>query len=99
MSTEEDDTIIPMKDVTAKLAGIVMSCDQIASLGFAAKREKSGSFMMRAAKLAMDDMMPRTTCHASSDPWIVLGWLTMGPGPPARTTVQTRKAMPATGTT
>ena len=43
MMDEEEETIIPMKEVNAKLVGIAMSCDQKASLGLTAKREKSGS--------------------------------------------------------
>lgn len=43
MITDEEETMMPMKDVTAKPAGIVMSCDQRASLGLIANRVKSGS--------------------------------------------------------
>ena len=35
--------MIPMKDVTAKPRGMVKNCDHKASLGFLAKRAKSGS--------------------------------------------------------
>ena len=45
MTVEEEETIIPIKDVIAKPTGMVMSCDQRASLGLRAKRAKSGSFL------------------------------------------------------
>ena len=38
-----DETMMPMKEVTAKPIGIVSLWDQMASDGFRAKREKSGS--------------------------------------------------------
>jgi len=47
----DEETMIPMKEVTAKPRGIVSNCDQRASLGFRAKRAKSGSFTMSVAKL------------------------------------------------
>jgi len=53
---------------------------------------------MSVAKLAMELMMPLTTSHASSEPCLVAGCFMIGPNPPARTTAQIRKAMPAAGT-
>lgn len=73
ITVEEEETMIPMKDVTPKPTGIVISWDQSASLGFVAKRAKSGSLTMRVAKLAMADIIPRTIPHASFEPWLVFG--------------------------
>lgn len=53
MTVEEEDTIMPMKLVMANPTGIVNNCDHNASLGFLAKRLKSGSFTMSVAKLAI----------------------------------------------
>lgn len=47
MTADDEDTIMPMKDVTAKPRGMVKNCDHSASLGFLAKRAKSGSFTYR----------------------------------------------------
>ena len=44
ITVEEEETIMPMKEVMAKPMGMVSNCDQRASLGLRAKREKSGSF-------------------------------------------------------
>lgn len=65
---EEEEQMIPMKEVKAKPQGMVISCDQKASLGFPAKREKSGSLTIKVAKLAMEDMMPLTISQARSEP-------------------------------
>ena len=45
MTVEDDETIIPMKDVMAKPQGMVISWDHNASLGFFANRVKSGSLL------------------------------------------------------
>jgi hypothetical protein len=87
-----------MKDVTAKPVGIENSCDHSASLGFPANREKSGSFTIKVAKLAMELMMPLIICHASSLPCLVADCWIMGPAPPARTSAHMKKAIPAHGT-
>jgi hypothetical protein len=68
MTLDEDDTMIPMKDVIAKPQGMVMSWDHKASFGLRAKREKSGSFTMRVAKLAIDDIIPVTIPQANLEP-------------------------------
>lgn len=60
MTADEDDTMMPMKDVMAKPIGMVNSCDHSASFGLPAKRAKSGSFTIKVAKLAIEDMMPVT---------------------------------------
>ena len=70
---EEDDTIMPMKDVTAKPRGMVINWDHSASLGFLAKRAKSQSFTISVAKLLTDDMMPLTIAQARALPCTVLG--------------------------
>lgn len=44
MTVDDDETMIPMNDVTANPTGMVMSWDQRASFGLRAKRAKSGSF-------------------------------------------------------
>jgi hypothetical protein len=99
ITVEDDDTMIPMKEVMAKPMGIVKSCDQRASLGLRAKRAKSGSFTISVAKLAIADMMPVTIPHANLDPVATAGWCTIGPMPWARTIAQMKKAIPAVGTT
>ena len=43
MTVEEDETMIPMKEVIAKPKGMVNNCDHSASLGFFANLAKSGS--------------------------------------------------------
>jgi hypothetical protein len=53
---------------------------------------------MSVAKLAMEDMVPRTISQPSSEPFALPGWCTMGPMPLARTIAQMKKAMPAVGT-
>lgn len=73
MTDEEDETIIPINEVTAKPIGMVKNCDQRASLGFRAKREKSGSLTIRVAKLAIEDMMPDTMAQPKAPPDLVLG--------------------------
>lgn len=99
MTVDEEETMIPMNEVTAKPTGIVMSCDQKASLGFLANREKSGLFTTRVAKLAMEDMIPVTIAHAIALPCDVFPCLTIGPIPFARTMAQTKNTIPAVGTT
>ena len=81
MTVEEEETAMPMKDVVAKLMGIVRSWGQRASLGWRAKREKSGLLTMTVAKFAMLDMMAPTMPHARSEPWAVAGWWMIGPMP------------------
>lgn len=44
MTVEDEDTMIPMKEVTANPTGMAISWDQNASRGLRAKRAKSGSF-------------------------------------------------------
>ncbi len=73
MTAEEDETIIPMKDVIAKPTGMVMNCDHSASLGFLAKRAKSGSFTINVAKLAIEDIIPWTIAHPRAPPDFVEG--------------------------
>lgn len=97
ITDDEDDTIIPMNEVTPNPMGMVKSCDHNASFGVRAKREKSGSFMISAAKLPMHDMIPLMTAHASVLPWMVFGWWTIGPMPWAREMAQAKKAMAAMG--
>ncbi|KAK5633061.1 hypothetical protein RRF57_008774 [Xylaria bambusicola] len=96
--TELDETKIPTKQVTAKPMGMVSSCDQRASRGLPAKRAKSGSLTMSVAKLAIELKTPFTNSQASSLPSNFAGWLIMGPGPPALTKAQMKKAIPAVGT-
>lgn len=43
MTADEEETMIPINEVMANPTGMVMSCDHNASLGFLAKRAKSGS--------------------------------------------------------
>ena len=93
-AAEEEETMMPMKDVKAKPMGMVQSCDQRASLGLPAKREKSGELTMRVAKLAIELMMPLTNSQANSLPSSLVGCLTTGPRPPARLMVQPKKAKP-----
>lgn len=99
MTVEEEETMMPMKDVTAKPTGMVMSWDHSASEGLRAKRAKSGSFTMRVAKLAIADIMPVTIPQASLEPFAVFGCLTIGPIPLALTKAQMKNAIPAVGTT
>lgn len=73
MTSDPDETMIPIKDVTAKPTGIVKSCDQRASLGLAANRVKSGSLTMRVAKFEMLLMTPKTNSQANSLPCILAG--------------------------
>ena len=68
MTADEEDTMMPMNDVTAKPMGIVNNCDQKASFGFRAKRAKSGSFTIKVAKLAILDMMPETIAQPRASP-------------------------------
>ncbi len=42
ITLEEEETMMPMNDVTANETGMVMSCDQRASRGLRAKRENPG---------------------------------------------------------
>lgn len=95
---EEDETMMPMNDVTANPTGMVMNCDHSASLGFLANLAKSGSFTISVAKFAIDDMMPWTIAQPNAPPDFVAGWCTMGPMPWARTIDQMKKAIPAGGT-
>jgi hypothetical protein len=44
---DDEETMIPMKDVIPNPTGIEMSWDQTASFGLRAKRAKSGSFYNR----------------------------------------------------
>lgn len=44
MTVEDEDTMMPMKDVMAKPQGMVISWGKKASEGLRAKRAKSGSF-------------------------------------------------------
>lgn len=53
MTVDEEETMMPMNEVTAKPMGIVSSWGKKASDGFRAKRAKSGSLTMRVAKLAV----------------------------------------------
>lgn len=73
MTVEDEDTMMPMNEVTAKPIGMVKNCDQSASLGFLAKREKSGSLTMSVAKFAIDDMIPDTIAQPNAPPDLVLG--------------------------
>lgn len=73
MTLDDEETIMPIKEVRANPIGIVKSWDHSALLGLFAKREKSGSLTISVAKLAMEDMMPFTTAHANSLPCTVLG--------------------------
>lgn len=88
ITVEEDETMIPIKEVKANPQGIVMSCDQSASDGFMANREKSGSLTIRVAKFAMEDITPLMNAQAKTDPWAVLLCFIIGPTPPARATHQ-----------
>src|SRR4051812_31631254 len=78
--TEDEETIIPMNEVTANPIGMVKSWDHSAFFGFLANREKSGLLCrmlenvstygrtwhtkMSIAKLAMEDMIPVTIPQA-----------------------------------
>lgn len=98
ITAEDEETMMPTNDVTAKPTGMVMSWDQRASLGFLAKRAKSGSLTIRVAKFAIDDMMPWTMAQPNAPPDFVAPLCTMGPIPCARTIAQMKKAIPAGGT-
>lgn len=89
--------MIPMNEVIPNPMGMVKSCDHKASFGVRAKREKSESFMISAAKFPIHDMIPFTNAHASALPWAVLGWWTIGPMPLARAMAQAKKAIAAMG--
>lgn len=65
MTEADDETIIPMNEVTAKPKGMVSSCDHRASLGFRANLEKSGLFMIKAAKFPKQLINAFTTAQAS----------------------------------
>lgn len=81
ITLEEDVTMIPMKDVTAKPTGMVTSCDHTVSLGLRENLVKSGLFMINAAKLAMQLIMLLTQAQAKTLPWAVLGLWIIGPSP------------------
>lgn len=99
ITTEQDDTIMPINEVIPNPRGMVNSCDQKASFGFWAKREKSGTFTINALKFAIEDIIPLTIAQASSLPWMLFGlWIT-GPAPLALTKLQIKNAIPAAGTT
>lgn len=72
MTVDDDDTMMPMKEVVAKLTGIEMNCDHSASLGFRANREMSGSLTISVAKLAMEDMISDIMAQPSAPPDFVL---------------------------
>ena len=99
MMVEDDETMIPMKLVTAKPQGMVINCGRNASDGFLANLEKSGSLTIRVAKLAMELIIPVTIPQASVEPCDVFPCLTIGPRPLALTTAQMKNAIPAIGTT
>lgn len=99
ITVDEEDTIMPMKEVIANPIGMVNSWDHSASFGLRAKRAKSGSFTMRVAKLAMADIIPVTTPQASLEPVAVFPCLTIGPIPLALTSAQMKNEIPAVGTT
>lgn len=98
MMVEAEDTMIPMKEVREKARGMVMAWDQTADFLVLEKRVKSGSLTIRVAKLAIQFIKDLTNSQPNSEPWMVLGWCTIGPIPPARLTVQIKKPMPAIGT-
>lgn len=56
----------PMKEVIAKPTGMVISCDQSASLGFLAKREKSGSLLEKSAGQLGKDRDKRVKTYTMS---------------------------------
>lgn len=66
ITTDDEDTIIPMKQVTPKPMGIVRSWDHLTSLGFLAKRLKSSEFTISAAKFEIEAMIPLMIPQASS---------------------------------
>lgn len=68
ITLEEEETMIPINEVTAKPTGMVINCGQKASLGLRAYLAKSGLLMTRAAKFAMQFMMLLTNAHARSLP-------------------------------
>jgi hypothetical protein len=73
MTAEAEDAIMPINEVMPKPMGIVNSCDHNASFGFLANLEKSGSFMMRAAKFPRQLMIAFTIAQARVLPWTVAG--------------------------
>ena len=73
MMLEELDTITPIKEVNAKPIGIVNSCDHNASLGFFAKRAKSGSLTIKVAKFAMQSIIAAMTAQTFLLPLTVEG--------------------------
>lgn len=97
ITDEEDDTIIPINEVIPNPIGIVSNCDHSASFGVRANRVKSGSFIIRAAKLPMQLMIALTIVHPRALPWTVLDWCTIGPIPWAREIAHAKKAMAAIG--
>lgn len=97
MTADDEDAMMPMNEVMPKPSGMVKSCAHSASLGLRANRAKSGSFMIRAAKLPMQLMIDLTTAQASWLPWALFGWCTMGPIPLARAIAQAKKAIAAMG--
>lgn len=96
-TVDEDVTIIPMNDVIANPTGIVISCDQIASLGFRENLVKSGLFIIKAAKFAMQFIMLLTHAQANLLPVIVEVWWTIGPSPFARAMDHAKNAIPHAG--
>jgi len=64
ITVEELETMTPMKEVNANPMGIVNSWDQRASLGFLAKRAKSGSLTIKVAKLEMQSIIAAITAQA-----------------------------------
>lgn len=68
MTVDEDVTMMPMNEVIPKPIGIVKSWAQIASLGFRANCEKSGSFTIRVAKFPMQLMIPFTNAQRKALP-------------------------------
>jgi hypothetical protein len=73
ITLEEEETMMPIKEVTAKPTGIVTSCGHSASLGSRAYLVKSGLLMTRAAKFAIQFMILFTNTHAKVLPCTVLG--------------------------
>jgi hypothetical protein len=74
MTVEDDDTMMPMKEVMANPMGMVSSCGRNALEGFFAKRAKSGSLTIRVAKLAIALMIPFTISQPRSEPEAVPFW-------------------------
>lgn len=90
MTAEEEETMIPMKEITANPTGMVINWDQKASRGFLANREKSGSLTTRVAKFAMEDIIPETIAQPNAPPDLVPFWCTIGPIPCALTMAHTK---------